>query len=157
MSTKEYSSKQEKIIANYLGWQVVPGSGARACHPGDIVSDDWLGECKTHLGPDHMIEFKYDVWLKLLNEADSQFKYPILIVDDGSQKIEHTWCVILNHSVSDVSFKILPFTINKNIRFDGSTLKYKLQNADVDTFQADWQTKCICICPISNFKDILMR
>ena len=46
--TKFYSERQEKYIANQLGWDVVTGSGARDCHPGDVKSDAYLGECKTH-------------------------------------------------------------------------------------------------------------
>lgn len=92
-STKYYSSKQEHMIARYLGWDVVFGSGARDCHPGDITSDNWLGECKTHTSPGKRITFNRFVWNKIIDEAQSKFKFPVLFVDDGSQSIEKTWCL----------------------------------------------------------------
>ena len=56
------SDRQEKLISKYLGWSQVTGSGARPMHPGDIVSDGWLGECKTHVTPGHRIGFNFSVW-----------------------------------------------------------------------------------------------
>lgn len=94
MTTKECSSKQEKLIAGYLGWKCVPASGARACRPGDISNELWLGECKTHMKPGIRIKFIFKEWLKIYEEATSKFKFPVLFVDDGSQTIENTWCMI---------------------------------------------------------------
>lgn len=94
MSTKDFSSKQEKKLANCLGWSVVSGSGAAACHPGDIESDSWLGECKTHVTPGHSISFSKSVWEKIKNEAFSKCKAPVLFVDDGSQEPCNTWCMM---------------------------------------------------------------
>lgn len=87
---KHYSQIQESKIAKYLNWSVVSGSGARSGHPGDIKSDEWLGECKTHVRSDSDIVINFDVWNKISDEAQSQFKKPALFVDDGSQEIEHT-------------------------------------------------------------------
>lgn len=101
MSTKDYSSKQEKMIADYLGWRVVKGSGARACHPGDIIGDDWLGECKTHTKPDQPIFFSADVWSKIQEEAVFQHRNPVLFADDGSQTIEKTWCMFNHFAVEE--------------------------------------------------------
>lgn len=92
--TKFYSSKQEHMIADYLGWDVVSGSGARAFHPGDIRSDSFLGECKTYTEVSDTIHCKYAVWDKIAAEARSVFKTPVLFLDNGSQKPEHTWCVV---------------------------------------------------------------
>lgn len=91
---KDVSSKQEHMIASYLGWHVVSGSGARACRPGDVQSDQWLGECKTHTTLTPRYTFMQAVWNKLLDEASSRFKYPVLFVDDGTQKADHTWCLL---------------------------------------------------------------
>lgn len=91
--TKYYSSIQEKRLAAALGWQPVSGSGSRACRPGDIHSSTWLGECKTHTEPYNKIHFKFTVWNKIKDEAISQFKYPVLFVDDGSQLLSRTWCM----------------------------------------------------------------
>lgn len=90
---KYYSSKQENMISKLLGWSVVSGSGSRSLHPGDIVAEEWLGECKTHETSGHRITFTYSVWKKITDEAVSKFKFPALFVDDGSQNISDTWCM----------------------------------------------------------------
>ena len=84
---KYYSNKQETTVASYLGWSVVTGSGSRSTLPGDIQSDEWLGECKTHETTGHKIIFYHSVWTKLQDEAISKYKFPALFVDDGSQKV----------------------------------------------------------------------
>ena len=96
---KDASSKQEHLIASYLGWSVVSGSGSRACRPGDIQSDQWLGECKTHTTPTSRYTFLQSVWDKLSDEAASRFKYAVLFVDDGTQKVEHTLCLLRFNTV----------------------------------------------------------
>lgn len=120
--TKFYSSRQEQQIARYLGWNVVSGSGSRACHPGDILSDEWIGECKTHVSSKKPIEFKSEVWNKLEDEAMSKFKYPVLFVDDGSQKITHTWslfsCSITLPSVACVFNYPKKFSTNMKVSND---------------------------------------
>ena len=93
MATKDFSSKQEKMIADKLGWSVVAGSGAAACYPGDVIGDEWLGECKTHTSPGHKIIFKKDIWSKICDEAMIKHRFPVLFTDDGSQKENHTWCL----------------------------------------------------------------
>lgn len=65
MATKLYSNKQEKMIAEYLGWETVAASGARDFCPGDVRSADWLGECKTHVGVRDRILVDAKVWAKL--------------------------------------------------------------------------------------------
>lgn len=112
LATKDCSSRQEKLIANYLGWKRVVASGARACHPGDISSDTWLGECKTHMRPGARIKFVFKEWAKIYEEATSKFKFPALFVDDGSQTIENTWCMLnakttLAKSVPEHEFQIV--------------------------------------------------
>ena len=92
-NNKVYSDKQEKLVASYLGWNLVTGSGARPNHPGDVISDEWLGECKTHTTEGHDIYFNFEVFQKIIDEASSQFKKAVLFTDDGSQKANHTWCI----------------------------------------------------------------
>lgn len=94
MSTKDFSSKQEKMIASYLGWNVVSGSGCRAGRPGDVECEDWLGECKTHLTRSNKIIISLDHWRKIQEEALAIYKNPVLFVDDGSQCADSTWCFI---------------------------------------------------------------
>ena len=69
MATKEYSSVQEHKVADALGWEVVTGSGARPTVPGDVKSDKWLGECKTHTEKGQKIFFDLAVWQKISKEA----------------------------------------------------------------------------------------
>lgn len=94
LTNKEASAKQEKMIADYLGWYIVPGSGSRHNYPGDIYSDEWLGECKTHLTETNKIAFHINHWNKICNEAISQFKTPVLFVDNGSRGIKYTLCLL---------------------------------------------------------------
>lgn len=124
MNNKEFSTKQERTVATYLDWNVVYGSGAVGCRPGDLTSNNWLGECKTHSSPDKKIQFKEQVYNKIFTEASSRFKYPILIVDDGTQNIKHTWCCIPNSVRSDIEHRVIlfPYSYRKNIIFDHSAM-----------------------------------
>lgn len=92
--TKYYSSRQERMIADYLGWSVVSGSGARAFNPGDIISNSFLGECKTFTEKSDTIYCYNRVWDKICKEAKSVMKCPVLFIDNGTQDPNHTWCVI---------------------------------------------------------------
>lgn len=103
MATKDFSSIQERRVAAELNWHVVSGSGARPCSPGDIESDQWLGECKTHTERNKPIVFYLDVWHKLKTEAMFRRKNPVLIVDDGSQQINKTWCLFMYATGSSIS------------------------------------------------------
>lgn len=92
--TKFYSSRQEKAIADYLGWSVVAASGARMFNPGDVISGQYLCECKTHTEKKSAIEIKKPVWRKITSEATSVLKRPVLFVDNGTQTVENTWCIV---------------------------------------------------------------
>ena len=50
-----------------------------------------LENARPHTVRKDDISFMATHWLKICNEAESQFKYPALFVDDGSQKLDHTW------------------------------------------------------------------
>ena len=102
-STKYYSSRQESYIAGFLGWETVVGSGARNFFPGDIICDDWLGECKTHTSPGHKLTFDFEVWDKIDKEAVSQNRKPVLFCDDGSQHIDKTWCLVSSPLFKDIT------------------------------------------------------
>lgn len=98
--TKFYSTKQEQMIADYLGWSATPASGARLFNPGDVKSSDWLAECKTHTESKDKIVIKKDWWIKLANEAKGVMKTPILCVDNGTQRLINTWVVIPKYCYS---------------------------------------------------------
>ena len=160
--TKDFSSKQEKQIADYLGWETVVCSGAMAAIPGDIKSDMWLGECKTHTEKDSKIKFYSSVWSKIVEEANSQFKFPILFVDDGSQKIERTWCMIPDSLAANYGYQLknIPYRLGVSISFDGYDFK-KLYKEIFDEgikviYSAKWGNYNIAILPLDLFKEIFI-
>ena len=92
--TKYFSSLQERRISEYLGWNLVAGSGSKPLNPGDIRAADWLAECKTHTEQVDKITIRKMVWVKIATEAKATMRRPALFIDDGTQKIDHTWAVI---------------------------------------------------------------
>lgn len=129
--TKYYSSKQEKMIADYLGWSVVIASGARAFLPGDVRSDNFLGECKTHTQKHFDIAIYKDVWRKISGEAVSVLKRPVLFIDNGTQMIKNTWCIIQNFLLnkSIIQFNLKMKETKKKLSFSHDILSDLL---DVD-------------------------
>lgn len=121
MSTKDYSNKQEHMIADYLGWNVVSGSGARDFNPGDIFSPFWLGECKTHTKVSDKIKIYNSHWIKIQEEAKSVFKVPALFVDNGTQKSNNTWVVFDINRCTREDCTYIPYcnddTINLSLNF----------------------------------------
>lgn len=103
---KELSQRQEKYIAEFLSWSRVSGSGARF-NKGDITSERWIGECKTHVAPNHKVEFQSKVWSKICIEGYSTFKWPAYFSDDGSQLLHRTWVLVPPLSVIDPEIHIL--------------------------------------------------
>lgn len=161
MATKLYSNKQEKMIAEYLGWETVAASGARDFCPGDVRSADWLGECKTHVGIRDRILVDAKVWAKIEQEAMSVFKKPVLFVDDGTQKADHTWCVLDFHKVCEDKVKTFDpnFKSRVNLIFKHSILfpAYNMvkRNSDkpvVATFQL--QEKSLGIMSLYDFNEL---
>lgn len=104
--TKHYSDKQETIVAEYLGWKRVSASGARPFNKGDIVSDSWLCECKTHTAHVDSMKILKSVWKKLKSESMSCMKRPILIIDDGTQKIASQVVVVESKFFSGPFFTV---------------------------------------------------
>ena len=153
-STKYYSTKQENLIADYLGWKVVTGSGARAFHPGDVVSDQWLGECKTHTEPFSNLRFDFDVWTKISREAASQFKKPVLFVDDGSQTIERTWCLFDVSSYSLREIPIIDYTNCSSMTFKYFELEEKSKSGPVFVRNLNM---IMCILSLKNFKRMIQN
>ena len=111
------------MIAEYLGWKTVAASGARDFHKGDIVSDEWLGECKTHMKEVERYTFDYAVYQKVADEAMSKFKKPILFVDDGTQKIESTYVLVSEKHIPEITFNCMDLGtkfLKKNIHLHKS-------------------------------------
>lgn len=90
MATRDYSDKQEKRIASYLGGRVQSGSGATSHAKGDVIYEDWLIECKTKTSKSksHSIQ---KAWLEKAKEQTYQMglNYTALAFDfgDGEDQI----------------------------------------------------------------------
>ena len=110
--TKYYSDKQETVVANYLGWKRVSASGARPFNKGDIVSEQWLCECKTHTARTVDYKVMFSVWRKIEREAMSCMKRPVLIIDNGTQKIEDQ-CAVIPMTFYDVPYNLLSYDMIK--------------------------------------------
>lgn len=156
MATKDFSSIQEHRIADFLNWRVVSGSGARNFYPGDIESTSWLGECKTHVTEQSKIVFKKDFWIKICNEADSKFKRPVLIVDDGTQHLSNTWCMFRAAIVPDVRKVEFPFKVRTNITVDKYELRVNWADAaaggpETYAFLLNFHDEDVCIVNLNQF------
>lgn len=125
---KVFSSRQEKMVADYMGWRVVTGSGSRPFTPGDVSGYNFLVECKTHTEPQENIVFYKKHWAKISEEALAKHRYPALIVDNGTQKSDNTWVMIPRRMLTgeDV-FRI--FGLVNTARSD-STVTFKEQAAN---------------------------
>lgn len=62
MNTRKFSSKQEKYIAELLGGKQQANSGATGFAKGDVITNDWLIECKTTTKPKSSFAIKKD-WI----------------------------------------------------------------------------------------------
>lgn len=167
MATKDYSSVQENMIADYLGWSVVSGSGAAACYPGDVISDDWLGECKTHVTRGQNIFFSKSVWKKICDEAMVKRRYPVLFTDDGSQQISRTWCMISLNQIHGKSCRhIHPISLQKSgkaasISFKHSDMYEVFEKESKDfpdtytVFIGGWPEYDVVIVPLEVFKHLI--
>ena len=56
--TRYYSTKQEKAVAKTLGGRRQPNSGATMFAKGDVVTNNWLIECKSKTQPSDSISIK---------------------------------------------------------------------------------------------------
>lgn len=105
-TNKVFSAKQEKMVADFMGWKVVTGSGSRPFTPGDVSSYNFLVECKTHVEEQDKVVFYKKHWAKISEEARAKNRYPVLIVDNGTQKAKDTWVMIPKHLLPEKVFKI---------------------------------------------------
>ncbi len=154
MSTKDFSTKQEQMIADYLGWSRVVGSGARPTLTGDIVADEWLGECKTHTTSGHRILFDSKVWNKIVSEASAKFKQPAYFVDDGSQKDIRTWVMFMDMSLSS-RFDVVdyPLAINKTTTFQHGEMKARTPDSCV--YKLHFGSYDVMITTLETFYNII--
>lgn len=165
---KIFSNKQEKMVANVLGGCVIGGSGAMPAVPGDVKANDWLVECKTHTEPGASIFFDAKVWTKIKNEAMGTHKKPVLIVDDGSQKEETTWCLCRSGNLNMANLLItdFPVAIRKNVSAKHDKLKKALDSITKGfigdlyiggAFVLNWEGDEVVVLPLSTFKEIFEK
>lgn len=62
-STRYFSNKQEKRVAKNLKGKTIPNSGAIMFAAGDVVTEDWLIECKTKMTESNSMSIKRE-WLE---------------------------------------------------------------------------------------------
>ena len=60
--TRYYSSKQEEYVAKLINGRTVPNSGAAKFVCGDVISDEFIIECKTKMKPSESFSIKKQ-WL----------------------------------------------------------------------------------------------
>lgn len=161
--TKDKSSKQEKAVAEYLGGNVVVGSGARQFHPGDVLYGRYLIECKTHMQVQDTIVFKRRFWDKIKDEATSQFKVPMLVTDNGTQKIKNTFCILPYNFIhpyfrDEIIYEVsLNMNIRTNLIFQFNDMKLDLCKDDsfAYCYNLDWGCDKVSVLPLCAFKQIL--
>ena len=150
-----------------MNWNVVAGSGAAPCTPGDVIGEKWLGECKTHTSSSKSIYFNHDVWEKIKSESVMKHRLPVLFTDDGSQKLDNTWCVCLSSSVEKTGVYVVPLslTIRKNISFSHQDLiaDYRRSRRIMPdifrelslVYSCTWCGEGVYLMPFSSFQKIV--
>ena len=73
--TRFYSNRQEKAVAKALDGKQQSNSGATAFQKGDVVTDDWLIECKTATTEKQSFSIKREWLKKNREEAFAMGKY----------------------------------------------------------------------------------
>lgn len=68
-STRYYSERQEKSVAKKIGGKVVPNSGAATFVAGDVITKQFLIECKTKTKDSKSFTIKEDWLIKNEEEA----------------------------------------------------------------------------------------
>lgn len=156
--TKYYSSRQERAIADYLGWDVVSGSGSRAFNPGDVRSENYLGECKTHTDCIEKIVVSTKVLDKIFDEAKSVFKTPVLFTDNGMQQISNTWCIVPEVCLPETYTSIESSLVKKSktrISFDHNAVKEYYKMGTHNFIGVIFGSKRLVIVPLDVFKTII--
>lgn len=127
MTNKEASTKQEKMVANFMGWKVVTGSGARPFRPGDVKNEHYIVECKTHVDEQPNVVFVKSHWDKIKKESISTNKYPALITDNGTQKPANTWVMIPKRVITSESINQILNLVNTST--SGNTITFSNESA----------------------------
>jgi len=81
--TRYYSKQQEKKVAKYVGGKRQPNSGATPFYKGDVITDEFLIECKTKTTDCKSFTIKEDWLLKNEEEAFAMNRDSALCFDFG--------------------------------------------------------------------------
>lgn len=165
MNKKEFSAKQEKMVADYMGWRVVTGSGSRPFTPGDVNSYNFLVECKTHVKPQDNIVFYKNHWHKIFTEAQGVHRFPALVTDNGTQQSKYTWVAIPQGALPDGSHEILGWKntsrSNNTITFDSydtmELFRAQYVDGEINHLSAKFDQCQIAIMPLNEFREFYHR
>ena len=166
--TRYYSDKQETMVANYLGFSVVRGSGSDKFAPGDVKSANYLIECKTHMEPTDKIQIIGSHWAQIKNEASVSARHPVLVIDDGTQKPENTWVICRPSGVNCAGLKsyIMPGDAGNstNLSFSAkyiTPILHATQSLEGNNihcaFVINWRDEDLLLMPLATFKEVMHK
>lgn len=92
--TRYYSKQQEKKVAKKVGGRRTANSGATAFSKGDVVTTDWLIECKTKTKDCSSFTIKEEWLLKNEEEAFAMGKNNSALVFDFGPSANKRYYVI---------------------------------------------------------------
>ena len=78
--TRFYSNRQEEAVARAVGGKKTANSGATAFYKGDVLTADWLFECKTVVEPRKSFSLKKEWFHKAREEMLGMGKHYSAIV-----------------------------------------------------------------------------
>lgn len=87
--TRFYSSQQERRIAKAVGGKQTANSGATSFVKGDVTTDDWLFEAKTHTEERQQFTIRKEWIEKNKEEAFQMGKHYSAIVIDFGDGVNH--------------------------------------------------------------------
>lgn len=95
MATRDYSSKQEKVVAEYLHGKQQPNSGATGFAKGDVIAGDTVIECKTKTKEATSHSIKKE-WIHTLKKEciSMGYMYWAIVFDFGTQELKDQYAVI---------------------------------------------------------------
>ena len=93
-STRYYSGRQEKKVAKAVNGRKTANSGATAFSKGDVVTTDWLIECKTKTKDCSSFTIKEEWLLKNEEEAFAMGKNNSALVFDFGPSANKRYYVI---------------------------------------------------------------
>lgn len=94
LPTRHYSKQQEKKVAKVVNGKRTANSGATAFQKGDVVTKDWLIECKTRTKDCGSFTIKEEWLLKNEEEAFAMGKNNSALVFDFGPSANKRYYVI---------------------------------------------------------------